>query len=174
MIKQSAATLLAGVMLGAGVGVPASIAAGKLTGKDIKNDSVTGKDIRDRSLKSADFSQTFTWQVNVRSDSPNVSSQTIPAGSVIVPVRAEFTSQACAGSPVNNPAVATFQIKLVDGNAETALVNHPIDLQPQATGPTARRLAVSLPDCGGQVAIATLQFTFEVRAGGQGKSKAFG
>jgi hypothetical protein len=173
-MNRTALTLIVGVVAGASLGVPGAIAAGKLTGKDIKNESITGKDIRDGSLKSSDFAQTYTWNVNVRSDLQNYSAQTIPAGSVVVPVRAEFSSQTCSGSPVNNPEAASFQINLVGTQAQTQLVKHPFDLIPQATGAYPAHLSVSLPDCGGQVATATLAFTFEVRVGGQGKVKAFG
>lgn len=174
MPKATTSALLAGVVVGASLGVPASIAAGKLTGKDIKNESLTSKDIRDGSLKSEDFAQTYTWSVNVRSDSPNLSAQTIPAGSVVVPVSAEFVSQACGSNPLVNPEAASFQIKTNDGLAETVVVSHPFALQPFATGATPDHLSVTLPDCGGVVATANLVFIFEVRAGGQGKVKAFG
>lgn len=175
MTKRSTTTvLLVGLVLGASLGVPASIAAGKLTGHDIRNDSLTGKDVRDGSLKSGEFSQTYTWRVTVSSNGQSLSGNSIPAGSIIVPVRAEFTSQFCGGAPVNNPQVAAFQIYMVGGYAQTLLVNHPVDLLPRATGPTPARLSISLPACGGQVQSANLEFTFEVRAGGQGTAKAFG
>lgn len=173
-MKRTALTLLVGVIAGASLGVPASIAAKQLTGKDVKNESLTSKDIRDGSLKSQDFSQTYTWNVAVRSDSQNVSAQALPAGSVVVPIRAELTSQFCGAAPIDNPGAAYFQIKANDGLAETVVVDHPFELQPFETGATPDHLTVTLPGCGAQVVTATLVFTFEVRAGGQGKAKAFG
>lgn len=170
---REAVLLLTGILLGAALGVPAAVAATKITGKDVKNSSLTGKDVRDGSLTSADLAQTYVWRATVRSDQPNLSTQSIPAGSIVTPVRAEFLSQQCEGSPVNNPEAASFQISLVDGLAETGIVNHPLTLSPQSTGAMPDRLKVALPGCGG-VVTAQLEFVFEVRAGGSKKTKPFG
>jgi hypothetical protein len=166
------ALLAVGAVLGASLGVPASIAATQLTGRDIKNNSLTGKDIRDGSLKASDLANVYTWRANVTSAGQTVSTMAIPANSVVVPVSAEFTSEACNGAPVDNPQAATFQIALIDGAGESLLVQHPVALQPQATGAVSRRLSVTVGGSG-CVVTASLVFTFEVQAGATGKIRPF-